>query len=96
VVFVMMQPSAPPAPPPPPPEPIRSQTREYQWPEASDRSAPTFAIVLTDGTVRMARTVCRQDAVLSYMSAEGAGREIEVSRVDREATRRANGRDLLE
>jgi hypothetical protein len=96
LVILMMPPAAQPAPePPPPPAPIRSQLREYSWPPSSSDSASAFAIVLKDGTVRRASVLCWQDSVLSYVAPDGASGAVEASAIDREATRRANSRDLL-
>jgi hypothetical protein len=97
LVILMMPPAAQPAPePPPPPAPIRSQLREYSWPPSSGDSASAFAIVLKDGTVRRASTLCWQDSVLTYVAPDGVSDAVDASAIDRETTRRANSRDLLQ
>jgi len=92
--ILLMQPTPAPEPPPPPPAPAQPLIREYSWPQ-SNSAAPEFAIVLKDGTVHRALAVCRQDGLLTYVTPDGSGSQLEVSAVDREATRRANSADLL-
>jgi hypothetical protein len=40
--------------------------------------------------------VCRQDLILTVVTPDGAGENVELAAVDREATRLANSRDLLQ
>jgi hypothetical protein len=47
-------------------------------------------------TVTRALLVCQQESVLSYVKPDGAGAEVELSTIDRGATRRANSRDVLQ
>jgi hypothetical protein len=96
-VMFMMQPSpqAPPEPAAPPAPPVRPEMREYSWPQSDTESARPFAIILKDGTARVAVATCRQDSRLTYVGPDGKGSEVEIGAVDREATRRANSTDLL-
>ena len=91
-VIVIMPPQveAPSGPPPPPPPPARPEMKEYTWPNSSNDSSDTFAIVLKNGTVKRALAYCIQDEDLSYVTPQGTGERIQLEAVDREATREAN------
>ena len=68
----------------------RSQTHEYEWPESVKNDSPTLAIVLKDGTVKLALSMCVQDEKLTYVTVGGKGDQVSLSSVDLGATRRAN------
>jgi hypothetical protein len=74
----------------PPPPPVRPELHEYKWPESSADTAATFALVLTDGSVRAAIAVWIQDNTLNYITPEGAGERLELHSINRENTRMAN------
>jgi hypothetical protein len=94
VVVLLVQPTSEPAPaPPPPPAPVRAHVEEYAWTPSGEETARSFAIVLKDGTVKAALSVCRQDGFLTLVATNGTGDQVEWSAVDRDATRRANAVD---
>jgi hypothetical protein len=96
-VYVVMQPRAErtPEPPPVPESPVRPAIREYSWPSSSASASAPFAIILKDGTARTAIALCRQESRLTYVAPGGSVGAVDVSEVDRDATRRANSTDLL-
>jgi hypothetical protein len=92
VILVMPAAPPPPEPPPAPASPARAETKEYSWTPRPDAASAPFAIVLKDGTVQRALTLCRQETLLTYVTPDGAGRQVNLTAVDEEATRRANAR----
>jgi hypothetical protein len=76
-----------------PSRPVRSTTHEYEWETSSnENSRPTFAIVMKDGTVKLALSTCIQGRKLTYVTTEHTGAEVALESVNLEATRRANPR----
>jgi hypothetical protein len=76
-----------------PRKPARPVTHEYQWETWSIESpSPTLAIVMKDGTVKLALSTCIQGSKLTYVTTEHTGAEVALDSVNLEATRRANPR----
>jgi len=76
-----------------PRRPVRPVTREYQWaPSGNVDAIPTLTIVMKDGTVRLALSICVQDGKLTFVTTERTGEEVGLQAVNLEATRRANRR----
>jgi hypothetical protein len=87
VVYVMPPPA--PTPPPEPAQPVLHDYTKENGPEAA--GAPTeFAIVGKDHVTRRAVAVWTQGGALHYIDPDGAGGQLPLGAVDREATRQAN------
>lgn len=89
IVLVMPYQQVPVA-PPPPPLPIRSETREYNWPASDSDPGAVFSIVSKDGSVRQAIAVWTQDTTLCFTAPDGTGGQLPISSVHRESTYRVN------
>lgn len=80
---------------PPPPRPVRSEIREYHWPDPPGNPNATFSIVSKDGTIYRAALVWAQDNSVRFLTPEGTSLELPLASVDRERTSQANAEQNL-
>jgi hypothetical protein len=87
--MVVVMPEAP----APPPRVVQGEIRDYTKsnPPGTDQGSPAeFSIVGTDHVAHPAVAVWAEGGTLHYLDADGAGGNMPLSAVDREATRQAN------
>lgn len=81
-----------------PPREVRLEIREYSFPQQSAAAPPpaaraeeeTFSIALADGSRHAANAVWVQEGFLHYVDTEDEHRQVPLSSVDRQLTRRLN------
>ena len=95
-VIVLQQPESPTVvPPPPPPPPPQPELHAYSWPESSNDPSALFTIISKDGAVSFAVAVWVQYNTVCYFAPDGSAGSLQLSSINREATRTANAAKSL-